>query len=294
MGRRWSRIPVALLGTMPDAEIARRHGCSPTAVGTRRRRLGIPAAPTRLDSIPERAGGVLGEYTDATAAVILGVSEHTARRWRIRLGREAAGSDLWASIPRGARCCGLRPRPGAVARPRGPRHRRHLAEVAPPRPGEAGEAPHADRPAGSTVDLRLLAGRMSGYGFTVPGDAVPKGRPRTARIGGRTITRTPSRTKNYEAVIKACAAGQAPPSPLEGPLRGDHSRGQTTTEAPEPQARPGRSHALRHAAGRRQHCEGGARRARRMVVERRRPGLRTPRDEDVRGEGRSAEPGGAR
>ena len=102
MGRRWSRIPVALLGTMPDAEIARRHGCSPTAVGTRRRRLGIPAAPTRLDSIPERAGGVLGEYTDATAAVILGVSEHTARRWRIRLGREAAGSDLWASIPRGA------------------------------------------------------------------------------------------------------------------------------------------------------------------------------------------------
>jgi len=60
---------------------------------------------------------------------------------------------------------------------------------------------------------------VSGYGFTVPGDAVPKGRPRTARIGGRTITRTPTRTENYEAVIKACAAGQAPPSPLEGPLR---------------------------------------------------------------------------
>ncbi|GAF89649.1 unnamed protein product, partial [marine sediment metagenome] len=57
---------------------------------------------------------------------------------------------------------------------------------------------------------------MSVYTFTVPGEPVPKLRPRTVRKGGlRTFT--PAKTLEYEAKVKLCAMA-AGCRRIEGPV----------------------------------------------------------------------------
>lgn len=56
--------------------------------------------------------------------------------------------------------------------------------------------------------------------FTIPGDPVPKGRPKSARIGNRAILYTPKKTRAYEAYIASAAKDYTPSGGLlEGPLR---------------------------------------------------------------------------
>ena len=56
--------------------------------------------------------------------------------------------------------------------------------------------------------------------LTIPGEPVPKGRPRFSRFSGRAYT--PTKTRNFEAVVKMAgqaAMGDVPP--LDCPLRFD-------------------------------------------------------------------------
>ena len=50
----------------------------------------------------------------------------------------------------------------------------------------------------------------------ISGDAVPQGRPRVVRIGGRTIAHDPPKSKAYKALVRQCAAQNAPKEPLDG------------------------------------------------------------------------------
>ena len=57
---------------------------------------------------------------------------------------------------------------------------------------------------------------MQEYSIMIPGDAVPQGRPRVVRIGGRTIAYDPPKSKAYKALVRQCAAQNAPKEPLDG------------------------------------------------------------------------------
>lgn len=57
---------------------------------------------------------------------------------------------------------------------------------------------------------------MQEYSIMIPGDAVPQGRPRVVRIGGRTIAYDPPKSKAYKARVRQYAARNAPKEPLEG------------------------------------------------------------------------------
>ena len=57
---------------------------------------------------------------------------------------------------------------------------------------------------------------MQTYSIMIPGDAVPQGRPRVVRIGGRTIAYDPPKSKAYKARVRQYAARNAPKEPLEG------------------------------------------------------------------------------
>ena len=54
---------------------------------------------------------------------------------------------------------------------------------------------------------------MTSYSFVVPGQAIPKGRPRV--MGAHTFT--PARTKQYEKLVWTCAV-QAQVKPIAGPV----------------------------------------------------------------------------
>ena len=57
---------------------------------------------------------------------------------------------------------------------------------------------------------------MQEYSIIIPGDAVPQGRPRVVRIGGRTIAYDPPKSKAYKALVRQCASQNAPEEPLDG------------------------------------------------------------------------------
>ena len=57
---------------------------------------------------------------------------------------------------------------------------------------------------------------MQEYSIVIPGDAVPQGRPRVVRIGGRTIAYDPPKSKAYKALVRRYAAQNAPTEPLDG------------------------------------------------------------------------------
>jgi len=57
--------------------------------------------------------------------------------------------------------------------------------------------------------------------ITIPGQPVPKGRPRFARRGRKVVTHTPKRTLDAEAWVAECARRVYDGEPLTGPLRLD-------------------------------------------------------------------------
>ena len=57
---------------------------------------------------------------------------------------------------------------------------------------------------------------MQEYSIMIPGDAVPQGRPRVVRIGGRTIAYDPPKSKAYKALVRGYASQSAPKEPLDG------------------------------------------------------------------------------
>lgn len=52
--------------------------------------------------------------------------------------------------------------------------------------------------------------------FTIPGEPVPKGRPRVTKQG---IAYTPKKTREYEALVKESFLSQVDQEPMEGPVR---------------------------------------------------------------------------
>lgn len=55
--------------------------------------------------------------------------------------------------------------------------------------------------------------------FTIPGQAVAKGRPRFARRGAHVVAYTPAKTVSYENLIKIAATqAMAGASPMDGPM----------------------------------------------------------------------------
>lgn len=55
------------------------------------------------------------------------------------------------------------------------------------------------------------------YEITVPGPAVPQGRPRLTTIGGHPRAYDPKKSRDYKAFIRLCAKGIT--EPLNGPVR---------------------------------------------------------------------------
>lgn len=56
--------------------------------------------------------------------------------------------------------------------------------------------------------------------FTVPGDPVPKGRPRVALRGGRAMAYTPKRTELWESTAAVLIRAQrGPVPPIDGPVK---------------------------------------------------------------------------
>ena len=62
---------------------------------------------------------------------------------------------------------------------------------------------------------------MTDLTITIPGQPVPKGRPRFARRGRSVVTRTPKRTLDAEAWVAECARRVYDGELLTGPLRVD-------------------------------------------------------------------------
>lgn len=61
--------------------------------------------------------------------------------------------------------------------------------------------------ANASEGLSMTTSEATEYSFFVPGNPVPKGRPRTVRLpqNGNIVTFTPKRTTTYEATIRAHA-----------------------------------------------------------------------------------------
>lgn len=54
--------------------------------------------------------------------------------------------------------------------------------------------------------------------FEIPGEAVPKARPRVVNMNGRSRTFTPEKTKNFENLVKLMYVSQHRNEKLEGPV----------------------------------------------------------------------------
>lgn len=86
----WDDAKIALLGTMTDAELARRLGIRHHLVPYKRTALGIPS----FKNMKEREWGkkdlrLLGKKSDQEVAKLLGLTKTTVRNKRISLGIEA-------------------------------------------------------------------------------------------------------------------------------------------------------------------------------------------------------------
>ncbi len=87
----WTPHRVALLGKRPDYQLAGRWGISPTAVGHRRRMLGIPPhRPRPKVEWTERMRAWLGREPDHAVAKRLGIGFKAVRAERERLGIPSA------------------------------------------------------------------------------------------------------------------------------------------------------------------------------------------------------------
>jgi Holliday junction resolvase RusA-like endonuclease len=54
--------------------------------------------------------------------------------------------------------------------------------------------------------------------ITIPGEAVPQGRPRFSTRGGFPRAYDPPRSRDYKAYVRYIAAEVAPETPIEGPI----------------------------------------------------------------------------
>ena len=84
----WNDETVKLLGTMTDAELAKKLGLANTTVAAKRRSLGIPGRNERLPAIviPPNLRRQLGKWSDALIASKLGVAASAVSRYRRKLG----------------------------------------------------------------------------------------------------------------------------------------------------------------------------------------------------------------
>lgn len=81
----WTPALVALLGTMPDAELAKKLGCRLVSVGVRRRKLRIPAKLASRSAWTKAEIALLGTLTDEQTAQALNRPLRGVRSRRIRL-----------------------------------------------------------------------------------------------------------------------------------------------------------------------------------------------------------------
>lgn len=81
----WTREETSLLGTRPDAELARLLGRSVIAVALRRSRLKIPHPNPAVRRWSEKEKKLLGTMPDKEIAIQLGVAEKLIRGYRERL-----------------------------------------------------------------------------------------------------------------------------------------------------------------------------------------------------------------
>jgi len=86
--RIWKKTEIALLGTAPDAAIAKRLHVSSATVCKLRNELRIPAHRGQFRGWGTTELGMLGRYSDAEIAKITNrpVAEVTAKRTTLRIG----------------------------------------------------------------------------------------------------------------------------------------------------------------------------------------------------------------
>jgi len=80
----WTDEAVALLGTMPDPELADRLGVSRTPVKKKRAELGIAAHKAAFPEITPEIAAEFGKVSDSAIAKRLGVSTNFIRQARLR------------------------------------------------------------------------------------------------------------------------------------------------------------------------------------------------------------------
>lgn len=80
----WTEEAIALLGTMPDPELADRLGVSRTPVKKKRKELGIAAYQAQFPEITAEIAAEFGKVSDSVLAKRLGVSASYIRRARLR------------------------------------------------------------------------------------------------------------------------------------------------------------------------------------------------------------------
>lgn len=119
---RWTPESLAMLGTMPDSEVAKIVGLQQPAVSRKRRNMGIGSylqrktAHVDWDSLP------LGQDTDLAIAERLGVSEPVVKRARNARGIAPSRviveitNDAWEAAGLGTRSDGRSPRISGSAR----------------------------------------------------------------------------------------------------------------------------------------------------------------------------------
>ena len=107
--RIWKKTEIALLGTAPDAAIARRLKVSSATVCKLRNHLRIPAHRGQLRGWGTTELGMLGRYSDAEIARITNrpVAEVTAKRTSLRIPTfKAARERKTARQPKKAKSTG--------------------------------------------------------------------------------------------------------------------------------------------------------------------------------------------
>lgn len=83
----WTNEAIALLGTMPDTEVADRLGISNFSVKKKRGELGIQAYKRLLPEMTSEITSQFGKASDAELANQIGVSVSFVRRARIQHGK---------------------------------------------------------------------------------------------------------------------------------------------------------------------------------------------------------------
>jgi len=100
--RIWKKTEIALLGTAPDAAIARRLNVSSATVCKLRNQFRIPAHRGQFRGWGTTELGMLGRFSDAEIAKITNrpVAEVTAKRTTLRIGEAKKSTKARKDSPR--------------------------------------------------------------------------------------------------------------------------------------------------------------------------------------------------